>query len=111
MSEAAKFIGSGAISGDRSPKPATAQTEAHNKGMLSKLPFEDRTSFDLAERGFIASINPMTITRESDGKAVFDLEGVNSFLREEAPATATPSQSHTPTSISTSPRNRIPPAK
>lgn len=92
MSEAAKFIGSGAISGDRSPKPATAQTEAHNKGMLSKLPFEDRTSFDLAERGFIASINPMTITRESDGKAVFDLEGVNSFLREEAPATANPSQ-------------------
>jgi alkyl sulfatase BDS1-like metallo-beta-lactamase superfamily hydrolase len=49
------------------------------------LDFGDRTDFEDAERGFIASIDPVTITN-AEGRAVFDLVPYQ-FLNGERPDT------------------------
>jgi alkyl sulfatase BDS1-like metallo-beta-lactamase superfamily hydrolase len=71
-------------------KPATAYTMKKNRDVLAQLPFEDRQAFEDAGRGFIASIAPVTITRPSDGKKIYDLSSL-SFLFGEAPDTVNPS--------------------
>ena len=53
------------------------------------MPFEDRRSFESARRGFIASLDAVTIAK-TDGQNVFDLSDL-SFLSEDAPSTANPS--------------------
>jgi len=72
------------------PKPASDETRAANDRVLEQLPFEDRQSFADAARGFIATIEPLTIRREGSPRPVYDLSGVG-FLAEEAPATVNPS--------------------
>ena len=47
------------------------------------LDFTDRTDFENAERGFIATLDAVTIT-DSDGRAVFDLSGYD-FLDDDCP--------------------------
>ncbi|MEM7100458.1 MAG: alkyl sulfatase dimerization domain-containing protein [Pseudomonadota bacterium] len=70
-------------------KPASAHTQAHNAQVLKTLPFENRQSFEDAQRGFIATLDPLTITR--DGSHVtFDLSKFD-FLESDAPATVNPS--------------------
>ncbi len=71
------------------PKPATEHTKQAQNLVRNTLNFEDRQSFDDAKRGFIASIDPITIKRP-DGQTTFDLEQL-SFLSEEAPDTVNPS--------------------
>ncbi len=71
-------------------RDATAATAAANRAVLDALPFENRQSFDDAARGFIASIDPVTITRAQDGRVTYDLSGVG-FLAGEAPDTVNPS--------------------
>ncbi len=71
------------------PKPATAHTERAQQKVYEALNFSDRQSFTDAQRGFIASIDPITITRP-DGHVTYDLEAM-SFLDGEAPATVNPS--------------------
>ncbi|MEP0067960.1 alkyl sulfatase dimerization domain-containing protein [Pyruvatibacter sp.] len=76
---------------DTNPKEASLITAAANAAVMDGvLDFSDRQSFEDAGRGFIATIDPITITRESDGKTTYDLEAVK-FLEGEAPATANPS--------------------
>ncbi|MFF2550410.1 alkyl/aryl-sulfatase [Nocardia sp. NPDC058058] len=53
------------------------------------LDFTDRTDFDNAERGFIATLDPVTI-RSADGRVVFDLAEYG-FLDGECPETINPS--------------------
>ncbi|SDJ08591.1 Alkyl sulfatase BDS1, metallo-beta-lactamase superfamily [Frankineae bacterium MT45] len=53
------------------------------------LDFSDRTDFDDAERGFVATIEPVTI-RAADGRVVFDLAPY-SYLDGECPETVNPS--------------------
>ena len=67
------------------PKPATAHTERAQQKVYEALNFSDRQSFTDAQRGFIASIDPITITRPN-GHVTYDLEAM-SFLDGEAPAT------------------------
>ena len=68
---------------------ATPYTEKANDALLEILPFEDRTDFDNATRGFIAPLdNP--IVKSEDGRTVFDATAFE-FLADEAPATANPS--------------------
>lgn len=71
-------------------KGATEATARKNAAVTGELDFSKRTDFDNAARGFIATLDPMTITRERDGKVTYDLEGVK-FLDGEAPASANPS--------------------
>ncbi|QLY29599.1 MBL fold metallo-hydrolase [Nocardia huaxiensis] len=53
------------------------------------LDFTDQTDFDNAQRGFIATLDPLTI-RNAEGRAVFDLSGYG-FLDAECPETINPS--------------------
>ena len=74
----------------RTKKPATAATVDKNNAVLDELPFEDRRSFDDASRGFIATLDDMSIRREDDGKVTMSLEKL-AFLKEDAPAETNPS--------------------
>ena len=71
------------------PKPATEHTMETQARVREELNFADRQSFDDAQRGFIASIDPITIKRP-DGHITYDLEQL-SFLDGEAPDTVNPS--------------------
>ena len=74
----------------RDPKPATEATRAVQQSFRDKLNFADRQSFHDAERGFIASLDPMTISHDKTGRPAFDLSQL-SFLEGEAPDTVNPS--------------------
>lgn len=74
----------------RAPKPATEATISRNETFKQKLDFSDRRSFEDAKRGFIATLDPMTIPHERGGRNVFDLSRM-SFLDNEAPDTVNPS--------------------
>jgi alkyl sulfatase BDS1-like metallo-beta-lactamase superfamily hydrolase len=58
--------------------------------VLEQLPFGDRQSFEDAARGFIATLDPLTIHREGSARPVYDLSGVG-FLDGPAPDTVNPS--------------------
>ncbi len=74
----------------RSAKPATEATRQKQKKIHQSLPFVDRTSFDNASRGFIASIDPLTIRHAFNDRVVYDLSAL-SFLDADAPDTVNPS--------------------
>ena len=71
------------------PKPATEHTRHAQERVQQALDFSDRQSFEDAKRGFIASLDPITIQRP-DGHVTYDLEHMG-FLDAEAPATVNPS--------------------
>jgi alkyl sulfatase BDS1-like metallo-beta-lactamase superfamily hydrolase len=71
-------------------KPATDPTRSANTRVLEQLPFGDRQSFEDAARGFIATLDPLTIHREGSARPVYDLSGVG-FLDGPAPDTVNPS--------------------
>ena len=73
----------------RSAKPASDHTIAAQKRIRAHLDFSDRQSFEDAKKGFIATLDPLTIKRD-DGHITFDLAHM-SFLDEEAPDTVNPS--------------------
>ncbi len=71
-------------------KPATNHTQQAQAQVRASLPFEDRQSFDDAARGFIATLEPLTIPHERGRRPAYDLSNVG-FLDDEAPDTANPS--------------------
>ncbi len=74
----------------RSPKPATEATKANQQSFRDKLDFSDRQSFEDAQRGLIATIDPLTIAHDHASRPAFDLSQLG-FLQEEAPDTVNPS--------------------
>jgi alkyl sulfatase BDS1-like metallo-beta-lactamase superfamily hydrolase len=72
------------------PKPASQHTVAANQRVFESLPFEDRRSFENAERGFIATLEPLTLQRDGGRRPAYDLSGM-SFLEGECPDTVNPS--------------------
>ncbi len=50
--------------------------------------FSDRSDFDDAERGFVATLEPLKIT-DAEGRIVFDLSGYE-FLDGDCPDTVDP---------------------
>ena len=70
-------------------KPASSFTRDMQKKVLRSLPFDDRRSFENASKGFIATLDPLTIKRP-DGSPVLDLSKFD-FLNNEAPPTVNPS--------------------
>ena len=70
-------------------KPASSFTQDMQEKVLRSLPFDDRRSFENASKGFIATLDPLTIKRP-DGSAVLDLSKFD-FLNNEAPPTVNPS--------------------
>ena len=73
------------------PKPATDATKAANDALLQELPFNDKTSFELAHKGFIAPLPTEPIKGEK-GNMIWDPAKYN-FIKEgeAAPATTSPS--------------------
>ncbi len=73
------------------PKPATDATKAANDALLQELPFNDKTSFELAHKGFIAPLPTEPIKGEK-GNMIWDPAKYN-FIKEgeAAPATTNPS--------------------
>jgi alkyl sulfatase BDS1-like metallo-beta-lactamase superfamily hydrolase len=66
-------------------KPATEATKAANAQVLKDLPFNDKSDFDDAQRGFIA--RPETLTIKGDkGQPVWDLEQYKKFISLDQPA-------------------------
>jgi alkyl sulfatase BDS1-like metallo-beta-lactamase superfamily hydrolase len=71
-------------------KDAEPATRAINDSFLKTLPFSDRTDFDDAKRGFIATLPDGVVTGPGD-KPAFDT-GRYAFLgKDEVPATVNPS--------------------
>jgi len=63
--------------------------KAAHKNVSNYLDFSDRTDFELAEKGFIASLDDTLIKREN-GALAYDF-GAYEFLNAEAPDTVNPS--------------------
>ncbi len=73
------------------PKPATEATKRVNQTFLDRLDFSDRQSFEDAGRGFIATLDPMTIPHDrAPDRAAFDLSQFG-FLEGDAADTVNPS--------------------
>lgn len=72
-------------------KPASEFTRKVQQSFKDKLDFSNRQSFDDASKGFIATLNPMTIQHDQGKRNAFDLEEVTRFLRDDAPDTVNPS--------------------
>src|SRR5690242_17484457 len=53
------------------------------------LDYEDRTDFEDADRGFVDTLDPLTIT-DAGGRTVFDMTGF-SFLQKDRPESVHPS--------------------
>lgn len=70
-------------------KPASKSTKQHNRKVSKQLPFNDRTDFELAQRGFIATLENATI-RDAEGNTVYDLSDM-AFLDAEAADSVNPS--------------------
>ncbi|HCY04588.1 MAG TPA: hypothetical protein DHU16_03975, partial [Gammaproteobacteria bacterium] len=73
----------------RAAKPASEHTQKAQAKVREQLNFADRQSFEDARKGFIATLEPLTLRRD-DGRITYDLEHM-SFLDGEAPDTVNPS--------------------
>ncbi|WP_256659092.1 MBL fold metallo-hydrolase [Pseudomonas sp. Leaf58] len=73
------------------PKPATDATKAANDALLKELPFNDKTSFELAHKGFVAPL-PTEPIKGPSGNMIWDPNKYN-FIKEgqAAPASTNPS--------------------
>lgn len=71
-------------------KDATPATTEANAAVLSELPFENRLDFELAQRGFIATLPDAEIPAESGGMA-WTLKDYDFLSRQDAPPSANPS--------------------
>lgn len=73
------------------PKPATDATKAANNALLKELPFNDKTSFELAHKGFIAPL-PSEPIKGPSGNMIWDPSKYG-FIKEgeAAPASTNPS--------------------
>jgi len=72
-------------------KPATDATKAANARLLQELPFNDKTSFELAHKGFIAPL-PQNVLTGANGNPIWD-PAKYAFIKEgqAAPDTVNPS--------------------
>ncbi|BBM01915.1 alkyl/aryl-sulfatase [Microbulbifer sp. GL-2] len=70
-------------------KPASKATIAHNRALSKKLPFADETDFELARRGFIATI-PGAQVNNSEGREVYGLSQMQ-FLQGNPTDSVNPS--------------------
>lgn len=72
-------------------KAATTHTVAAQAQVRDALPFDDVRSFENAGRGFIATLDPLTIPRDGGARGTaYDLSAMK-FLNDDAPATVNPS--------------------
>lgn len=71
-------------------RDAEPATRAANEAFVKSLPFADRTDFDDAKRGFIATL-PEGVIAGPDGKPAWDNKPYQFLQKDEVPATVNPS--------------------
>lgn len=76
-----------ALNGNK--KDATSYTQQKQKEIFNYLPFNDKTDFDNAHRGFIATI-PEGEIKDDKGNVVYSMKQYD-FIKGDAPATTNPS--------------------
>ncbi|WP_212632335.1 alkyl/aryl-sulfatase [Metapseudomonas lalkuanensis] len=83
-------LSANAMAADK-PKPATDATKAANAALMTELPFNDKTSFELAHKGFIAPL-PSEPIKGAQGNMIWD-PAKYAFIKEgeAAPDTTNPS--------------------
>ncbi|KAB2835385.1 MAG: MBL fold metallo-hydrolase [Candidatus Dadabacteria bacterium] len=72
------------------PKDATEETKNANAAVLQRLPFSDKTDFENANKGFIATLPDLTI-KDENVNIVYTLVPYSFLQGAEAPATVNPS--------------------
>jgi alkyl sulfatase BDS1-like metallo-beta-lactamase superfamily hydrolase len=70
-------------------KDATTFTQATNNRLLSELNWDDTQDFELASRGYIASLDDPSTT-DADGRPVWDVNAFPLLGEETAPPTVNP---------------------
>ncbi len=75
------------VSNNGNVKNATSWTKNKNNEMLNskKLNWDDKSDFQMAQRGFIDCHDPLTITNQN-GSLVFDMEAFKAFMKNDVPA-------------------------
>lgn len=81
----------GAVSAAEKPKPATDVTKAAQSKVKGFLPFSDKTSFELANKGFIAPL-PQEMIKGKKGNLIWDPTKYD-FIKQDAasPGSVNPS--------------------
>ncbi|MBL0708986.1 MAG: MBL fold metallo-hydrolase [Sulfurimonas sp.] len=77
------------IKTDKTQKESTSFTKKKNDALKSYLPFEDRTDFENANKGFIATLDSGEI-KDENGEVVYSMKQFD-FIKDEAPSTTNPS--------------------
>lgn len=70
-------------------KEASSFTQKANEDLLNYLPFEDKTDYENARKGFIATIESGEI-KDAEGNVVYSMKQYD-FIKDDAPETANPS--------------------
>jgi len=83
-------IGSANASTEIMPKPASKYTIAHQKEILTSLPFSDNVDFSLAEKGLIKRPKNLTI-KDENGNVVWELGSYQFLLDNDKLDTVNPS--------------------
>ncbi|MGB0837203.1 MAG: alkyl/aryl-sulfatase [Flavobacteriaceae bacterium] len=75
------------------PKKASKATKAYNDGLYQTLPFNDKTSFQEAQKGWIAPLPNNGIVKNAQGRVVWDVSRFEDFIKEgeKSPETVNPS--------------------
>ena len=71
-------------------KPPTEFTKSANRRVLQTLPFNDRTDFEDAQRGFVAEL-PGGVLKNDKGEVVYDVRKLQVPANAPAPDTMNPS--------------------
>lgn len=77
------------ITTDKNLKEASSFTKKTNDELLNYLPFSDKTDYENARKGFIATIEAGEI-KDADGNILYSMKQYD-FIKGDAPATTNPS--------------------
>ena len=77
------------ITTDKNLKEASSFTKKTNDELLNYLPFSDKTDYENARKGFIATIEAGEI-KDADGNILYSMKQYD-FIKGNAPATTNPS--------------------
>ncbi|AZQ63125.1 MBL fold metallo-hydrolase [Flammeovirga pectinis] len=81
------------VVGQEKPKAPSQSTESNNKALYKKYPFDDKTSFEEAKKGFIAPLPNNGVVKDANGRVVWDLSAFKAFIKEDkkSPSSVNPS--------------------
>ncbi len=81
------------IFGQEKPKDASQTTLDYNNKLYDAYPFDDKTSFEEAQKGHIAPLPNNGVVKNANGRVVWDLSAFQAFIKqgEKSPETVNPS--------------------